>query len=193
MLQRIYSWTLNLASHKHALFALALIAFVESSIFPIPPDIILIPMILAARDRAWVIAGVCTFASALGGVFGYGIGFFMFEQIGRPILDFYNHGFRFMEFKESYNNWGSWAVFFAGITPFPYKVITILSGVTELNLPVFIFSSILARGIRFYIIAALLWKYGSQIQAFIERRLGMLFMIGVIVLLGGFVLIKILL
>ena len=193
MLNRVYSWMLNLASHKYALFALAFIAFVESSIFPIPPDIILIPMILAAKNRAWLIAGICTFASVLGGIFGYGIGFYMFDQIGRPILDFYNHGIKFTEFKESYNNWGSWAVFFAGITPFPYKVITILSGVTELNLPIFIFSSILARGVRFYIIAALLWKYGSPIQAFIERRLGLLFIIGMFLLLGGFVLIKILL
>jgi membrane protein YqaA with SNARE-associated domain len=190
MLRRLYDWTLSLAAHKHALLALALISLIESSVFPIPPDILIIPMVLAARDRAWIIAGVCTLASVIGGVFGYGIGFFLFEQIGKPVLAFYHYAGKFSEFQISYNAWGSWAVFFAGITPFPYKVITILSGVTGLSLPVFIFSSILARGIRFFIVAALLWKYGEAIRAFIERRLGLLFVLFIILLFGGFILVK---
>lgn len=190
MLRKLYDWTLNLAAHKHALFALALLSFIESSIFPIPPDILLIPMVLAMRDRAWLVAGVCTVASVIGGVMGYGIGFFMYEQIGKPILDFYHYSLKFSEFQVTYNQWGAWAVFFAGITPFPYKVITILSGMTGLSLPVFIIASIIARGMRFFIIAALLWKYGDAIRAFIERRLGVMFFLLVVLLLVGFVAVK---
>jgi len=193
MLSKFYYWTLALARQKHALLVLALIAFIESSIFPIPPDILLIPMVLALRDRAWLVAGICTIFSVVGGIFGYGIGFFMYEQIGKPILEFYNYGKNFAEFQTRYNQWGAWAVFFAGITPFPYKVITILSGVTSLNLPIFIISSVLARGIRFFIIAALLWKYGEAIRAFIERRLGLLFTLFFVILAGGFILVKYLL
>jgi membrane protein YqaA with SNARE-associated domain len=150
-------------------------------------------MVLALRDRAWLVAGICTIFSVVGGIFGYGIGFFMYEQIGKPILEFYNYGKNFAEFQIRYNQWGAWAVFFAGITPFPYKVITILSGVTSLNLPIFIISSVLARGIRFFIIAALLWKYGEAIRAFIERRLGLLFTLFFVILAGGFILVKYLL
>jgi membrane protein YqaA with SNARE-associated domain len=190
MLRKLYDWTLNLAAHKHALLALALLSFIESSIFPIPPDILLIPIVLAMRDRAWLVAGVCTVASVIGGILGYGIGFFMYEQIGKPILDFYHYSLKFSEFQVTYNQWGAWAVFFAGITPFPYKVITILSGMTGLSLPVFIIASIIARGMRFFIIAALLWKYGDAIRAFIERRLGMLFFLLVVLLFVGFVAVK---
>ena len=190
MLRKLYDWTLNLAAHKHALLALALLSFIESSIFPIPPDILLIPMVLAMRDRAWLVAGVCTVASVIGGMMGYGIGFFMYEQIGKPILDFYHYSLKFSEFQVTYNQWGAWAVFFAGITPFPYKVITILSGMTGLSLPVFIIASIIARGMRFFIIAALLWKYGDAIRAFIERRLGVMFFLLVVLLFVGFVAVK---
>ena len=193
MLHRLYDWTLGLAAHKHAILALALISLVESSVFPIPPDILLIPMVLAARDRAWIIAGVCMVASVIGGVFGYGIGFFLFEQIGKPVLEIYRYSSKFAEFQETYNEWGAWAVFFAGVTPFPYKVITILSGVTGLSLPVFIVASMLARGLRFFIVAALLWKFGEPIKAFIERRLGLLFVLFCILFIGGFVVVKYLL
>ena len=190
MLRRLYDWTINLAGHRHAIIALALIALIESSIFPIPPDILLIPIVLAMRDRAWLAASVCTIASVIGGVLGYGIGFFMYEQIGKPILDLYNYTVKFSEFQNVYNQWGAWAVFFAGVTPFPYKVITILSGMTGLSLPVFILASIIARGARFFIITALLWKYGNPIQEFIERRLGALFILFVILLLGGVAIVK---
>ena len=190
MLRRLYDWTLDLAAHKHALAALAFVSFIESSVFPIPPDIILIPMVLAARDRAWVIAGVCTAASVLGGMAGYGIGALLFEQIGKPILDFYHYSPKFAEFQEKYNEWGAWAVFIAGVTPFPYKVITILSGVTNLDLTVFTVSSVAARGLRFFIVAWLLWQFGAPIRAFIEKRLGLLFILFVVLLLGGFVVVK---
>ena len=143
MLRRIYGWTFELAAHKHALLALAFVSFLESSIFPSPPDIMLIPMVLATRDRAWVIASVCTASSVLGGMAGYGIGAFLFDQIGEPILNLYHYNSKFQEFQKVYTNWGAWAVFIAGVTPFPYKVITILSGATHLDFGIFSFSSLI--------------------------------------------------
>ncbi len=190
MLRRLYDWTLDLAGHRHALSALALVAFVESSVFPVPPDVLIIPMVLAAREKAWKIALVCTAASVLGGIFGYAIGALLFDQVGSPVLNFYGYAERFDEFSAYYNDWGAWAVFIAGLTPFPYKVITILSGVTGLDLLVFTIASILARGMRFFIVAGLLWYFGEPIRAFIEKRLGLLFVIFVILLAGGFVLVK---
>jgi len=190
VLRRLYDWTMGLAAHRHALWALAAVSFIESSVFPIPPDVLLIPMVLAAREKAWRIALVCTVASVLGGIFGYGIGYLLFEEVGKPILEFYSYAPKFTEFQAKYNEWGAWAVFIAGVTPFPYKVITILSGVTNLDIIVFTVASVLARGLRFFLVAALLWKFGEPIRDFIERRLGLLFTLFCILLVGGFVLLK---
>ncbi len=186
MLRRLYDWTLGLAQSPHALWALAIVAFVESSVFPIPPDILMIPMIIARPSRAWLIAGVALVCSVLGGLLGYFIGAVLFDSVGQPVLEFYGKTKYFDEFAATYNDWGAWAVLMAGITPFPYKVITILSGATALSLPVFILASIVARGLRFFIVAALLWKFGEPIRDFIERRLGLMFTIFAILLLGGF-------
>jgi len=187
MLRSLYDWTLSLARTPHAIWALAVVAFLESSIFPIPPDVLMIPMIIARPSRAFVIAGVATVASVAGGMAGYFIGYGMFESVGRPILEFYGKEAYFTEFSSRYNEWGAWAVLIAGVTPFPYKVITILSGATALSLPVFILASIFARGLRFFLVAALLWKFGPPIQVFIERRLGLMFTIFMVLLVGGFV------
>ena len=151
MLRRLYDWTMRLAAHRHANWALAGVSFAESSFFPIPPDIILIPMVLAQRARAWLIALNCTVASVIGGLFGYAIGYFLFDAIGAPVLEFYGLTERFAEFGERYNEWGAWIVFIAGVTPIPYKLITISSGVTALSLPIFLIASVLARGLRFQI------------------------------------------
>jgi membrane protein YqaA with SNARE-associated domain len=193
VLRRLYDWTLDLAAQPYAMWAIALIAFVESSVFPIPPDVVLIPMILAARDKAWKIAAVCTAASVIGGLAGYGIGHFLFEEVGRPMLAFYHYDLKFSAFRKTYNEWGAWAVFIAGVTPFPYKVITILSGATSLDLPVFILSSVLARGFRFFIVAALLWHFGASIRAFIEKRLGLLLIIFTAILVSSFIILKLVL
>ncbi|HJO73631.1 MAG TPA: YqaA family protein [Rhodospirillales bacterium] len=190
MLRRLYDWTMGLAGHRHATPALAAVSFVESSVFPIPPDIVLIPMVLADRAKAFRIALICTIASVLGGMLGYAIGVFLFEEIGRPMLEFYGYGPKFAEFQGKYNDWGAWAVFIAGVTPFPYKVITILSGVTSLDLLVFVVASVAARGLRFFIVAALLWKFGEPIRDFIEKYLGLLFVAFCVLLIGGFVLVK---
>lgn len=190
MLRPLYNWTMRLAGHRHALWALAGIAFIESSVFPIPPDVLLIPMILAARDKAWLYAGVAAIASVLGGLAGYAIGMGLFEAVGRPLLSFYGYEAAFTEFQGMYEEHGAWIVFTAGITPFPYKVITIASGVVALSLPTFIIASVLARGLRFYIEAALLWWFGPPIRAFIEKRLALITTIFVVLLVGGFVAIK---
>jgi membrane protein YqaA with SNARE-associated domain len=186
MIRSLYDWTIRLAGHRHALWALGAVSFVESSVFPIPPDVLMIPMILAAPRRAFVIAAVATVTSVLGGLFGYWIGAVAFDTLGRPVLEFYGKTENFGAFAESYNAWGAWAVLIAGVTPFPYKVITILSGATGLSLPVFMLASVVARGLRFFLVAALLWRYGAPIRDFIERRLGLMFTLAVLLLLGGF-------
>ena len=190
MLRRLYDWTMNLSAHPQALWVLAAIAFIESSVFPIPPDVLLIPMVLAARQRAWLIAGVCTIASVAGGIAGYGIGYYLFEQVGRPVLEFYGYMEKFGEFKEQYNAWGAWIVFGAGLTPFPYKVITIASGVTQLDFWTFNIASMVGRGGRFFLIAGLLWLYGPPIRTFIEKNLGLLTVLFFVLLLGGFVAVR---
>ena len=186
MLRRLYDWTLTLARHRHAVPALAGVSFVESSVFPIPPDVLLIPMVLAEREKAFRIAAVCTAASVLGGLLGYAIGVFLFEELGKPLLEFYGYGTKFAEFQGKYHDWGAWVVFIAGVTPFPYKVITILSGVTALDIFIFTVASVVARGLRFFIVAGLLWRYGEPIQAFIEKRLSLLFWLFCGLLAGGF-------
>ncbi len=193
MLRRTYDWVMRLAARPDAIWALAAISFIESSVFPIPPDVLLIPMVLAARTRAWRIALVCTVASVLGGMAGYAIGTFLYDGVGRPLLEFYGYAARFADFQRRYNEWGAWIVFIAGITPFPYKVITIASGVTGLDLVTFTIASILARGLRFYLVAALLFWLGPPVRAFIERRLGLVTIVFVVLLFAGFVAIKYLL
>ena len=190
MLRRLYDWTMELARGPHARWALGGVSFVESSVFPIPPDTLLVPMVLADRDRAWNYALLCTVTSVVGGLLGYFLGAFLFDQVARPILDFYGYGEKFSEFADRYNDWGAWIVFFAGITPFPYKVITISSGATGLSLPVFMIASIGARGLRFFIVAFLLYWFGPPIRTFIEKRLGLVFTLAVLSLLGGFLLVK---
>ena len=191
-LHRLYAWTMAQASRPHALWLLALISFVESSVFPIPPDVLLIPMVLAAPHRAWLIAGVCTISSVAGGMLGYAIGALLFGTIGAPILEFYGYMDKFAEFQASYNEWGGWIVFGAGLTPFPYKVITIASGVTDLSLTTFVIASVLARGMRFFLVAALLWYCGEPIRLFIERNLGWLTVLFFVLLLGGFLVLRLL-
>ncbi len=190
MIRRLYDWTLNLAQHPHALWALAFVAFIESSVFPIPPDIIMIPMIIARPNRAWLIAGIALFASVLGGLLGYAIGALAFESIGQPILAAMGKAEAMAEYSGRFNEVGFWAVLVAGVTPFPYKVITIMSGWTGMPLATFIITSILARGLRFFIVAALLWKFGAPIRDFIEKRLGLMFTLAVILLVGGFAAVK---
>jgi membrane protein YqaA with SNARE-associated domain len=187
MLRRLYDWTMSLARTRHAERSLAGVSFAESSFFPIPPDILLIPMVLAERTRWLRYAAVATIASVTGGLLGYFIGAVLFDTIGRPILEFYGYMSKFEEFQDSFHKWGLLIVFiFGGLTPLPYKVITIASGLTGLSLPVFVVSSILARGTRFMLVAGLLYRFGEPIRVFIEKHLGLLFTLFMVLLIGGF-------
>ncbi|MFV0491861.1 MAG: YqaA family protein [Pseudorhodobacter sp.] len=186
MIRALYDWTMSLAESRYALLALALVAFVESSVFPIPPDVLMIPMILAAPRRAFLIATLATVFSVLGGAFGYWIGATLYDTVGAPVLEFYGKSDQAEGFFERYNAYGPWAVLIAGVTPFPYKVITIMSGVSGLSFSVFMVASLLARALRFFVVAALLWKFGAPIRDFIERRLGLMFTLACVLLIGGF-------
>ena len=190
MIRALYDWTIALAAHPRALWALAFVAFIEASVFPIPPDVLMIAMIIAAPSRAFLIAGVATLASVAGGMAGYLIGWGLYDVLGRPVLEFYGKSAYFDDFAQRYNDWGAWVVLIAGVTPFPYKVITILSGATALNIWVFVIASLIARALRFFIVAALLWQFGPPIRRFIERHLGMVFTVFMALLLGGFVLVR---
>lgn len=175
------------AAGPKAPYALGAVSFAESSVFPIPPDVLLIPMVIAERAKAWFFAFLCTVTSVAGGVLGYLIGALLFEAVAMPILSFYGYGDSFKDFAARYNEWGAWIVFIAGVTPFPFKVITIASGATGLNMLVFVIASVLARGLRFYVVAGLLFWLGPPIRTFIEKRLGLVFTVFVIALVGGFV------
>ncbi|MBQ7412936.1 MAG: DedA family protein [Alphaproteobacteria bacterium] len=187
-MRSLYDWTMGLASGERAVWALCVVAFVESSFFPIPPDLLLIPLILSDRTKAFRIAAYATLASVLGGYLGYGIGYFAYAAI-EPYL---SAGFidKVDWFRGQYNTYGAWVVFMAGITPFPYKIITIASGVTHLDLAVFTVASVLARGARFFLIAGLLWKWGAPMKVWIEKNLGWLSVVFFLLLIGGFLLVK---
>ena len=192
MLRRLYDWTMSLAATRHAEKALFGVSFVESSIFPIPPDALLIPMVLARRESWMRLALICTVGSVLGAFLGYAIGMFLFETIGQPILAFYGKADSFQELSAWYNSssWGGWAIFGAAITPFPYKVVTIFSGTTGFNLLAFTVISVIGRGFRFFLVSFLLYKFGEPIRIFIERYLNLLFVLFIVLLLGGFYAIK---
>lgn len=190
MLRKTYDWMLRVSEGRNALWALAAVSFIEASVFPIPPDVMMIPMILAAPHRAWLIALVATISSVLGGLAGYGIGFFFYEGIGQPILEAMGKADKMAEYNAMFNGAGFWAVLAAGVTPFPFKVITIMSGWTAMPLSIFLPTAIIARALRFYVVAGLLRAFGTPIRDFIERRLGLVFTVFVALLLGGFALLR---
>tara|TARA_Y100000817_G_scaffold291504_1_gene263091 strand:+ start:472 stop:1053 length:582 start_codon:yes stop_codon:yes gene_type:complete len=190
VLRRLYDFTLLMAAHPHAMWVLFAISFLESSIFPIPADVLLIAMILAAPSTAWRVALVCSVGSLLGGYFGYMIGYFLYESVGIGILAFYGHEAAFETFRRLYAEWGFWIVSMAGFTPFPYKVVTIASGTVNFDPIMFGIASTFSRAARFFLVAALLQRYGAAIRTFIERYLGLLTTLFFIVLFGGFLAIK---
>jgi membrane protein YqaA with SNARE-associated domain len=190
MFKRLYQWMLRAAESPRAVRVLGLLSFAESSFFPIAPDLMLVPMMLARPPRAFFYAAVTTASSVLGGAGGYAIGYFLFRQIGQPILAFYGYDAQFSAFAQGYNEQGLWIVFAAGLTPLPYKIFTIASGLTHMNFALFMGASLVSRALRFFLEAALLWKFGDKARIFIEKRLGLLLTGAVILLLGGFWLLK---
>ncbi|WP_062228941.1 YqaA family protein [Aureimonas frigidaquae] len=191
MIRALYDWTMRLAARPRAAYALGTVSFAESSFFPIPPDVLLIPMVIAERRRAWRLAFICTAASVLGAMLGYAIGAFVFEELALPILSVYGYADEFEAFAEAYNEWGAWIVLIAGgLTPLPFKVVTLASGATGMNIWVFLAAAIVARSSRFYTVAALLYWFGPPVRDFIEKRLTLVFTLGVVAVLGGFLAIR---
>ena len=188
--KRMYDWVLKCAEHPQAVWLLALFSFAESSFFPIPPDVLLIPMILARPERAFRLAAICTVSSVAGGFAGYAIGAFLYDAVAVPIFDFYGYTDKVETFKQAYNAYGAWIVAAAGFTPFPYKVITILSDMTGWTLDIFSIASVLSRGGRFFLLAVLLWKFGAPMEKFIEKNLGWLATLFFALLVGGFAAVK---
>ena len=191
MIKAVYNWTIKLSATRYALWALAIVAFAESSFFPIPPDILLIPLIIAKPKNAYLIAFIAMVASVFGGGLGYYIGLKLYETVGIIIINFYHAQQLFLDFQTQFNKYGAAAVLFAGVTPFPYKIITISSGIAGMPIYQFFIFSTIARGARFFIIAILLRLYGEPIRNFIERHLNLLFIVFMVLLVLGFLLIKV--
>ena len=187
MLRDLYDWMMALASEAKAPWALAIVSFIESSFFPIPPDVMLVPMVLADRDRAWRFATIATVASVLGGLLGYAIGYYLYDSVGLPILKFYGKEHALDTFIAFVHDYGVSAVIIKGMTPIPYKIVTIAAGVAKMNLPAFIGASIVARAMRFYLVAGLLYFYGEPIREFIEKRLALVTTAVVVLTVGGFI------
>jgi membrane protein YqaA with SNARE-associated domain len=191
-IRKMYAWTLHWAGTPYALPALVVISFLESSIFPIPPDVLLIPMVLAHPSRAWVYALACTGASVVGGWAGYGIGHFLYDSVGAPVIAFYHLQTQFETFRNIFNTYGAWIVLIKGMTPVPYKLITITAGATGMNLITFSIASVISRGMRFVIEAELLRRFGPSIRPKIDRYLEAILVVLLVLTVGGFFLLKLL-
>jgi membrane protein YqaA with SNARE-associated domain len=190
MLHRLYMRTLALAASPRAPWWLAGVAFAESSVFPIPPDALLIPMVLARPDRAWRLAAICTVASVVGGVLGYIIGFAVFDQVAQPILRLYGYGAAYAAFQAKFQEYGLWIILIKGLTPIPYKIVTIAAGAARFDFAWFMAASVLTRGARFFIVATLLHFFGDSVRVFIERRLTLVTSVLAIGIVGGFLALK---
>jgi len=186
MLQRLYTRVLALAAAPNAPWWLAAVAFAESSFFPIPPDVLLVPMALARPHRAWRLATICTVASVIGGAFGYLIGYALFDQLARPLLRAYHYDAAFAHFQATYARWGLWVILVKGMTPIPYKIVTIASGAAHFDFAVFMAASLATRGVRFFLVAALIRRFGAPVRDFIERRLTLVTSAVAVGIVGGF-------
>lgn len=185
MFRGLYNWTLRLARHRRAIPAMAAISFAESSFFPIPPDVMLVPMVLANRARAYLIATVCTIASVTGGLFGYAIGYFLYDSLGVWLVDLYGMHDAAAEYQAWYADYGAWVILVKGLTPIPFKLVTIASGLARFDLGLFILLATVTRGARFFLMAALLKRYGEPIERFIDERLTLVSWAFLILLAGG--------
>ena len=192
MLKSLYDWMMAKAAHRHAIWWLAAVSFIESSVFPIPPDVMLIPMVIAAPSRWWRISLVCTVSSVAGGFLGYAIGHFAMDSIGQPSLAAFHLQDKFLALKPIIDEWGVWFIIIKGMTPIPYKLVTITAGAFDFDLLRFTIASVIARGMRFIMVAALLWRFGEPIRAFVETRLKLVTTLFLLALVGGFLVIRLL-
>jgi membrane protein YqaA with SNARE-associated domain len=173
LLRRLYDWCLEAAHKPHAMWTMSAVAFAESSFFPVPPDFMLIPMSLARPERAYVMAAWCTVASVIGGLFGYAIGALLYDSVGAWLIHFYGYGDKVEAFRAAYAQWGALIILLKGLTPIPYKIVTITSGFAGYNLALFVVFSIISRGTRFFVLAFLLHRYGERARHIIEKQLGL--------------------
>jgi membrane protein YqaA with SNARE-associated domain len=187
LLRRLYDWCIAAADKPYATWLLGAVSFVESSFFPVPPDVMLIPMALARPDRAWFYATVCTATTVAGGVLGYLIGAVLYDSVGLWLIQLYGYGNKVEAFRQAYAEWGAWIILIKGLTPIPYKIVTIASGFAGYNIFMFVILSVIARGMRFYLLAFLLNRYGAQARAIIEERLTFWVTLGAIVLVAGII------
>ena len=190
MFERLYRWVLSLAARPKADRALAAVSFCESSFFPIPPDVVLIPMVLARPDQAWRLAAICTVASILGGLLGYAIGAFLYDTVGQWLIGIYGLKDEALAFQARYAEWGLAIILIKGLTPIPYKLVTIVSGFARFDILVFVAASMLTRGARFFLVAALLKRFGQPIQHFIERHLTLVGFAILVTIVGGYILVR---
>jgi membrane protein YqaA with SNARE-associated domain len=187
LLRRLYDWCLAAAHKPRAMWLMGAVSFAESSFFPVPPDVMLIPMALARPERAYVMAFWCTLTSVAGGVLGYAIGALLYDSVGLWLIQLYGYGDKVEAFREAYAQWGAWIILLKGLTPIPYKIVTITSGFAGYNLGLFILFSVITRGARFFVLAFLLHRYGESARHIIEKRLGLWVLLGAIVLVIGVV------
>jgi membrane protein YqaA with SNARE-associated domain len=192
MFRALYDWTLRVARHRHAIPGMAAVSFAESSFFPIPPDVMLVPMVLARRHQAYLIATVCTIASVAGGAFGYAIGYFLYDSLGEYLANLYGMHDAMAEYQDWYADYGVWVILVKGLTPIPFKLVTIASGLAQFNLLLFILLATVTRGVRFFAMAFLLRRYGRPIQRFIDERLTLVSWLFLVLLAGGFALVTLL-
>jgi Predicted membrane protein len=182
----MYDWVMRLSRHRHANRYMAAVSFAESSFFPIPPDVMLVPMMLARRDQVWLIATICTIASVAGGILGYAIGSLLYDTVGQWLIHTYGLEAAAIRFHEGFEKWGAAVILVKGLTPIPFKLVTILSGVAKFNFGIFVLASVITRGARFFLIAALVSRFGAPIQDFIEKRLTLVATGFLVVLVAGF-------
>lgn len=187
IVRRLYDWAMAAAHKPHAMWTMGAISFAESSFFPVPPDVMLIPMALARPERAYAMAAWCTATSVAGGVAGYAIGALLYDSVGAWLMNVYGVRENIETFRAAYAEWGAWIILGKGVTPIPYKIVTITAGFAGYNLGFFIFFSIIARGIRFFLLAFLLHRYGVRARYFIEKRLGLWVTLGAAVVVIGIV------
>lgn len=187
MLRRLYDWCIAAAYKPYAKWLMGFVSFIESSFFPIPPDVMLIPMSLARPERAYSYAFLCTWTSVLGGIFGYAIGALLYDSVGQWLIGLYGYGSKVEAFREAYNQYGALIILLKGLTPIPYKIVTITSGFAGYNLAAFIGLSVIARGMRFFFLAFLITRYGERARTMLEERLGFWVSVGAIVLVAGIV------
>lgn len=187
MLRSLYDWCIAAAHKPYASWLMGGVSFAESSVFPIPPDTMLIPMSLARPEKAWAYAFLCTWTSVLGGVLGYAIGALLYDSVGQWLIGLYGYGDKVEAFRESYARYGAWIILLKGVTPIPYKIVTITSGFAGYDLLQFILFSIITRGARFYLAAFLLHRYGARARAMLEERLALWVSIGAVVLIAGII------